>query len=50
MWASGHNGDIKRAAQGYEPTREAAMQRSLKASVGSQATPESASPWKTAPD
>ena len=24
-WASGHNGDIKRAAHGYEPTREAAM-------------------------
>jgi hypothetical protein len=22
MWASGHNGDIKRAAHGYEPTRE----------------------------
>jgi hypothetical protein len=25
MWASGHNGDIKRAAYGYEPTREGAM-------------------------
>jgi hypothetical protein len=25
MWASGHNGDINRAAHGYEPTREAAM-------------------------
>jgi hypothetical protein len=25
IWASGHNGDIKRAAYGYEPTREAAM-------------------------
>jgi hypothetical protein len=25
VWASGHNGDIKRAAHGYEPTREAAM-------------------------
>jgi hypothetical protein len=25
VWASGHNGDIKRAAYGYEPTREAAM-------------------------
>jgi hypothetical protein len=24
MWASGHNGDIKRAAHGYEATREAA--------------------------
>ena len=22
MWASGHNGDIKRTAYGYEPTRE----------------------------
>ena len=25
MWASGHNGDIRRVAYGYEPTREAAM-------------------------
>src|SRR5262245_21754650 len=25
MWASGHNGDIKRAAYGYEAPREAAM-------------------------
>jgi hypothetical protein len=25
MRASGHNGDIRRAAYGYEPTREAAM-------------------------
>ena len=25
MWASGHTGDIKRAAHGYEATREAAM-------------------------
>jgi hypothetical protein len=25
MWASGHNGDIDRAAHGYEQTREAAM-------------------------
>jgi hypothetical protein len=25
MWATGHNGDIRRAAHGYEPTREAAM-------------------------
>jgi hypothetical protein len=25
MWASGHNGDIKRAAHGYEPTRQAVM-------------------------
>jgi hypothetical protein len=25
MWASGHNGHIRRAAHGYEPTREAAL-------------------------
>ena len=25
MWATGHNGDLRRAAHGYEPTREAAM-------------------------
>jgi hypothetical protein len=25
MWASGHNGHIRRAAYGYEPTREATM-------------------------
>jgi hypothetical protein len=25
MWASGHEGQIRRAAHGYEPTREAAM-------------------------
>jgi hypothetical protein len=25
MWASGQNGHIRRAAHGYEPTREAAM-------------------------
>jgi hypothetical protein len=25
MWASGHNGEISRAAHGYEPTREVAM-------------------------
>jgi hypothetical protein len=25
MWASGHNGDLSRAAHGYEPTRKAAM-------------------------
>jgi hypothetical protein len=24
-WASGHNGDLRRAAHGHEPTREAAM-------------------------
>jgi hypothetical protein len=26
MWASGHNGDFKRAAFDYEATREAAME------------------------
>jgi hypothetical protein len=25
MWASGHNGDIRRAAHGYVPTHEVAM-------------------------
>jgi hypothetical protein len=25
MWASGPHGDLRRAAHGYEPTREAAM-------------------------
>ena len=25
MWASGHNGALRRAWHGYEPTREAAM-------------------------
>jgi hypothetical protein len=25
MWVSGHNGEIKRAAHGYEATHEAAM-------------------------
>jgi hypothetical protein len=25
MWASGHNGQISRAAHGHEPTLEAAM-------------------------
>ena len=25
MWASGHNGGLRRAAHGYEPTREAAI-------------------------
>jgi hypothetical protein len=25
MWASGHNGDDRRVAHDYEPTREAAM-------------------------
>jgi hypothetical protein len=26
VWASGHNGDYRRAADGYEPMREEAMQ------------------------
>jgi hypothetical protein len=25
MWASGHNGENKRAVHGFEPTREAVM-------------------------
>jgi hypothetical protein len=25
MWASGHNGNMRRATHGYEATREAAM-------------------------
>jgi hypothetical protein len=32
MWASGHNGDIRRAAHGYEATREAAMAAFAKSS------------------
>jgi hypothetical protein len=35
MWASGHNGDIRRAAHGYEPTREAAMAAFAKSWRGS---------------
>jgi hypothetical protein len=46
MWASGHNGDIRRAAHGYEETREAAKAafakagggNSLRASRGTTAT------------
>ncbi len=37
MWASGHNGEIKRTAHGYEPTREAAMTAFGKAGEGSEA-------------
>jgi hypothetical protein len=35
MWASGHNGEIRRAAHGYEPTREAAMAAFARAGGGS---------------
>jgi hypothetical protein len=38
-WASGHNGDIRRAAHGYEPTREdaiAAFAKSWAKAVGSR--------------
>ena len=35
MWASGHNGDIKRAAYGYEQTREDGRIRQELAMVGS---------------
>jgi hypothetical protein len=38
MWASGHNGDIKRAAHGYEATREAAMAAFAVRSAGSYLT------------
>ena len=34
---SGHNGDIKRAAYGYEPTREAAMAAFVRAGDGERA-------------
>jgi hypothetical protein len=32
MWASGHNGDLRRAAHGYEATREAAAMQAFKRS------------------
>jgi len=35
MWASGHNGDLRRAAHGYEQTREAAMAAFAKSWRGS---------------
>jgi hypothetical protein len=41
--ASGHNGDIKRAAFGYEPTREAAM-AAFWSSVRTNGI------WRTTPD
>jgi len=28
MWARGHNGDYRRAAHGYEPTRETTFAKS----------------------
>ena len=38
-WASGHNGGIKRAAHGYEPTRRRGWRRSRRAGrKGGQAT------------
>jgi hypothetical protein len=37
MWASGHSADsVKRAAHGYEPTREAAMAAFAKSWDGSE--------------
>jgi hypothetical protein len=36
MWASGHNGQIRRAARGYEATRESAWRRSLGVGGGSE--------------
>jgi hypothetical protein len=41
MWASGHNGDLRRAAHGYEQTREAAMAAFAKSWRGSPASGES---------
>jgi hypothetical protein len=38
MWASGHNGHIRRAAHGYGPTREAAMQAFANRTRGSPKT------------
>jgi hypothetical protein len=36
MWASGHNGQIRRAARGYEAARESAWRRSLGVGGGSE--------------
>jgi hypothetical protein len=41
MWASGHNGEIPRAAHGYEPTREAAMAAFAKLAAGLERYTES---------
>src|SRR5262245_2990015 len=55
MWASGHNGDIKRAAYGYEATRAAAMAafakswRRLKV-AGALAPPIGGRRWSARPD
>jgi hypothetical protein len=41
MWASGHNGEIKRAAYGYEATREAAMAAlAVRATLSWKSTPK----------
>jgi hypothetical protein len=34
MWASGHNGDIRRSAHGYEPTARPPWRRSRRAGGG----------------
>jgi hypothetical protein len=39
MWASGHNGDIRRAAHGYEPTREQICRHSRGVGTGSRRPP-----------
>jgi hypothetical protein len=39
MWAGGHNGDIERAAHGYEPTREEAMAPVLRRAGGGVSPP-----------
>ena len=37
MWTSGHNGEIRRAAHGYEATREVAMAAFARVGEGSEA-------------
>ena len=44
MWASGHNGDYRRAAHRYEPTREAAMQAFAKSWRGARELPRLQAP------
>ena len=44
MWASGHNGEIRRAAHGYQPTREAAMAAFAKSQGGSRTDAEIVNP------
>jgi hypothetical protein len=51
MWASGHSAaTVKRAAHGYEPTREAAMAAFAKSLARKPGARESPSSRKTTPD